>query len=159
MQIVVLCIFVEGSGDVNCVVGIYNDIADLIAGGNFSCMQIAVAAAGNGDGNCLIGQQDFTGSGVSGIIDLISILPWGVSSSKRLPVVPDMTLPCTVTVLAACAGSRKAGVKSRDRTRQAVKTSPKCLCIFIRKPPFNKIRVSTGKQTCIKIVSSYNKPI
>ena len=30
-----------------------------------------------------------------------------------------MTLPCTVTVLAACAGSRKAGVKSRDRTRQA----------------------------------------
>ena len=70
MQIVVLCIFVEGSGDVNCVVGIYNDIADLIAGGNFSCMKIAVAAAGNGDGNCLIGQQDFTGSGVSGIIDL-----------------------------------------------------------------------------------------
>ena len=124
MQIVVLCIFVEGSGDVNCVVGIYNDIADLIAGGNFSCMKIAVAAAG-----------------------------------KRLPVVPDMTLSCTVTVLAACAGSKKAGVKSRDRTRQAVKTSPKCLCIFIRKPPFNKIRVSTGKQTCIKIVSSYNKPI
>ena len=38
-------------------------------------------------------------------------------------------------------------------------SSPKCLCIFIRKPPFNKIRVSTGKQTCIKIVSSYNKPI
>ena len=42
MQIVVLCIFVEGSGDVNCVVGIYNDIADLIAGGNFSCMQICL---------------------------------------------------------------------------------------------------------------------
>ena len=142
MQIVVLCIFVEGSGDVNCVVGIYNDIADLIAGGNFSCMQIAVVAAGN-----------------VALSILISILPWGVSSSKRLPVVPDMTLPCTVTVLAAWAGSRKAGVKSRDRTRQAVKTSPKCLCIFIRKPPFNRIRVSTGKQTCIKIVSSYNKPI
>ena len=101
MQIVVLCIFVEGSGDVNCVVGIYNDIADLIAGGNFSCMQIAVVAAGNGDGNCLIGQQDFTGRVSVALSILISILPWGVSSSKRLLVVPDMTLPCTVTVLAA----------------------------------------------------------
>ena len=69
MQIVVLCILVEGSGDVNRVVGIYNDLAYLIAGGNFSCMQIAVVAAGNGDRNRLIGQQDFTGSGVSGIID------------------------------------------------------------------------------------------
>ena len=83
MQIVVLCIFVEGSGDVNCVVGIYNDIADLIAGGNFSCMQIAVAAAGNGDGNCLIGQQDFTGSGVSGIIDLnLHFAPEGYPAAK-----------------------------------------------------------------------------
>ena len=155
MQIVVLCILVEGSGDVNRVVGIYNDLAYLIAGGNFSCMQIAVVAAGNGDGNCLILPEVVSVA----LSILISILPWGVSSSKRLPVVPDMTLPCTVTVFAAWAGSRKAGVKSRDRTRQAVKTSPKCLCIFIRKPPFNRIRVSTGKQTCIKIVSSYNKPI
>ena len=122
-------------------------------------LQIAVVAAGNGDGNCLIGQQDFTGSGVSGIIDLNLHFALGGIQQQKVPVVPDMTLPCTVTVFAAWAGSRKAGVKSRDRTRQAVKTSPKCLCIFIRKPPFNRIRVSTGKQTCIKIVSSYNKPI
>ena len=70
MQIVVLCIFVEGSGDVSRVVGIYNDLADLIAGGNFGCMQIAVTAAGNSYGNRLLRQQDFTGSGVSGVIDL-----------------------------------------------------------------------------------------
>ena len=93
-------------------------------------MQIAVVAAGNGDGNCLIGQQDFTGSGVSGIIDLNLHFALRGIQQQRLPVVPDMTLPCTVTVLAACAGSRKAGVKSRDRTRQAVKTSPKMFVHF-----------------------------
>ena len=82
MQIVVLCIFVEGSGDVNCVVGIYNDIADLIAGGNFSCMQIAVAAAGNGDGNCLIGQQDLPAVVSVALSILISILPEGIQQQS-----------------------------------------------------------------------------